>query len=235
MTDSASHTLNHPFTADLLKWYTEAAADLPWRRSRDPYRVWLSEIMLQQTQVATVIPYFERFIAAYPDVRALAAAPLAAVLKCWEGLGYYSRARNLHRAAQEVVNACDGKFPTSAAALIKLPGIGRYTANAIASIAFGERVAALDGNVIRVLSRLYDIPDEVSQPKTQERLWMLAEALITDESVQEPGEYNQAMMELGREICRPRKPRCGVCPVREHCAALAAGTQSERPNKRRDL
>src|SRR5579859_269719 len=159
------------FQRDLLAWFALAAADLPWRRTGDPYRIWLSEIMLQQTQVATVIPYYERFLSAFPGIEALAAAPLDRVLKLWEGLGYYSRARNMHRAAQCVVQDYGGRFPQSAAELQKLPGIGRYTAGAIASIAFGESVAVLDGNVIRVLSRLYDIAQPVTDTAVKNDLW----------------------------------------------------------------
>jgi A/G-specific adenine glycosylase len=217
-----------PLIASLLAWYDQAAADLPWRHTRDPYQVWLSEIMLQQTQVATVIPYFERFVATYPDVAALAAAPLDDVLKRWEGLGYYSRARNLHRAAKVIVAEYGRRFPETAADLQKLPGIGRYTAGAIASIAFGERAAVLDGNVMRVLARLYDVADDVRAAATQKRLWALAGSLVPAER---PGDYNQAMMELGRTICKPRQPRCRACPVAAHCLAFRHGTQDQRPVK----
>jgi A/G-specific adenine glycosylase len=214
------------FVPALLAWYERAAADLPWRRTRDPYPIWLSEIMLQQTQVATVIPYFERFLAEFATVEALASAPLDRVLKRWEGLGYYSRARNLHRAAQAI--ASNGGFPADAAGLQALPGIGRYTANAIASIAYNEPVAVLDGNVMRVLSRLYDIADDISATATRKRLWALAESLVPPTR---PGDYNQAMMELGRTICKPRQPICSACPLTEHCLAFQRGTQSERPVK----
>jgi A/G-specific adenine glycosylase len=217
-----------PFIASLLAWYGQAAADLPWRRARDPYHVWLSEIMLQQTQVATVISYFERFVEVYPDVSALAAASLDDVLKRWEGLGYYSRARNLHRAAQVIVAEQGGRFPETAAELQKLPGIGRYTAGAIASIAFGEQVAVLDGNVIRVLARLYDVAEDVRAPATQKRLWALAGSLVPAER---PGDYNQALMELGRTICKPRQPLCRACPVAVYCLAFQRDTQDQRPVK----
>ena len=216
------------FIPDLLAWYDRAAADLPWRRTRDPYHVWLSEIMLQQTQVATVIPYFERFVAAYPDVPTLAAAPLDDVLKRWEGLGYYSRARNLHKAAQAIVRDHVARFPETAEELQRLPGVGRYTAGAIASIAFGERVAVLDGNVIRVLSRLYDIADDVTETATKNRLWTLAESLVPADR---PGDANQALMELGRTICKPRQPLCNACPLTAHCLAFQRGTQAQRPVK----
>jgi A/G-specific adenine glycosylase len=221
------------FAADLSGWYAVSSADLPWRRTRDPYHVWLSEIMLQQTQVTTVIPYFQRFTAAYPTIGALAAAPLDDVLKRWEGLGYYSRARNLHRAAREVAAKHEGMLPNSAAALQKLPGIGRYTANAIASIAFGAHVAVLDGNVIRVLTRLYDISADIKAAATQKRLWALAEGLLRGVPSGGAGGHNQAMMELGREVCKPRRPLCAACPVNTYCVAYHNGTQAERPVKRR--
>lgn len=216
------------FSLPLLAWYDAHAAALPWRADADPYRVWLSEIMLQQTQVDTVMPYYIRFLQSYPDVFALANAPLSGVLKMWEGLGYYSRARNLHRAAQKVAQEFGGQFPTTALELQALPGIGRYTAGAIASIAFGERAPVLDGNVIRVFTRLQDIADDVTQSSVQARLWTLAETWLPDARV---GDYNQALMELGRTICKPRKPLCAECPISAHCRAYAAGTQHERPVK----
>jgi len=206
-----------------------ARRDLPWRQRRDPYAIWVSEIMLQQTQVATVIPYFERFMARFPTVSALAAAPLADVLKLWEGLGYYSRARNLHRAAQIVVAEHGGQLPPDPAALRRLPGIGRYTAGAIASLAFGADIPILDGNVIRVLARLFDLPDDVSQSATQSRLWALAESLIP---AGRAGAWNEGLMELGRRVCTAALPQCPLCPLAAHCAARAHGTQQERPVKR---
>jgi A/G-specific adenine glycosylase len=220
--------LNLNFQADLLAWYDRHAADLPWRRRRDAYGIWLSEIMLQQTQVDTVKPYYERFLSAYPTVEALAAAPLSDVLKLWEGLGYYSRARNLHQTAQKVANDYGGEFPRTAEALQELPGIGRYTAGAIASIAFGERAPVLDGNVIRVFSRLDDLDADVTLPATKTMLWEWAEAWLPPER---PGDYNQALMELGRTVCRPRNPLCGECPIRGHCLAFQHETQNERPVK----
>ncbi len=216
------------FQTDLLAWYDREAADLPWRQTTDPYRIWLSEIMLQQTQVATVIPYYERFLAAFPTVNDLATAPLDAVLKLWEGLGYYSRARNLHRAAQIVSTEHAGQFPTTAAELLKLPGIGRYTAGAIASIAFGENVPVLDGNVIRVFARLLDLSDDVTQTATKNKLWQRAEDWLP---AQRTGDYNQALMELGRTVCKPRNPLCGACPLQTTCQAFANNTQAERPVK----
>lgn len=216
------------FHTDLLAWYDRHAAELPWRGVQDGYRVWLSEIMLQQTQVETVKPYYARFLAAFPTVHDLAAAPLADVLKLWEGLGYYSRARHLHQTAQRVVRDYGGSFPRTADELQTLPGVGRYTAGAVASIAFGERVPVLDGNVIRVFARLTDLPDDVTQPAVKTRLWALAEAWLPPERA---GDYNQALMELGRVVCKPRNPRCGVCPVQRHCRAFASGTQKLRPVK----
>lgn len=214
---------------DLLDWYDQHAAALPWRENSDPYRIWLSEIMLQQTQVETVKPYFARFLVAYPTVDALATAPLSDVLKLWEGLGYYSRARNLHRAAQTVARDFGGKFPETVEGLLLLPGIGRYTAGAIASIAFGEVAPVLDGNVIRVFSRLIDLPDDVTQLAVKDRLWKLAGEWLPN---QRAGDYNQALMELGRTICKPRNPSCKECPIQTHCLAFAQGTQNQRPVKK---
>ncbi len=218
-------------TKMLLAWYDTRATDLPWRGTGNPYHVWLSEIMLQQTQIETVKPYYARFLEAYPTVQSLAAAPLDDVLKLWEGLGYYSRARNLHKAAQVVANELGGEWPTTAADLqAKLPGVGRYTAGAIASIAFDEPAAVLDGNVIRVLTRLEDIADDVTQTATKNRLWDIAQARVP---TTRPGDYNQAIMELGQAVCRPRNPACDECPVQRHCLAYTNGTQHERPVKKK--
>lgn len=222
----------HPlaFRTQLLAWYDANAADLPWRSSKDPYRIWLSEIMLQQTQIETVKPYYAAFTNAYPTVQALAAAPLDDILKLWEGLGYYSRARNLHKAAQTVAFEMDGTFPATAEGLQHLPGIGRYTAGAVASIAYDEPTPVLDGNVIRVFTRLYDIDRDVSQTAVKNELWQMAEALVPAER---PGDYNQALMELGQTVCRPKNPACAHCPVQDQCVAFANATQSERPVKRK--
>lgn len=214
------------FRRALLGWYRRDARDLPWRITRDPYLIWLSEAMLQQTQVTTVIPYFERFRGRYPTAADLAAAPLDDVLKLWEGLGYYSRARNLHRAAQEIVQA--GEFPQSAAQWQALPGIGRYTAAAIASIAHGEPVAVVDGNVKRVLARLYAIRNSISESATEQQFWGLAEELLARRCA---GDHNQAMMELGARICRPRRPDCDACPVRRFCEADRQGIAEQLPVK----
>lgn len=212
----------------LLRWYDVNAADLPWRSSDDPYRIWLSEIMLQQTQIDTVRPYYHRFLTAYPTVHDLANAPLDDVLKLWEGLGYYSRARNLHRTAQQIAGDYGGVFPSTVAGLMKLPGIGRYTAGAIASIAFDVPAPVLDGNVIRVLTRLHDIDDDVTQTQTKNHLWTIAERHVPQSRA---GDYNQAVMELGQTICTPKNPDCGRCPVAELCQARANNTQAERPVK----
>lgn len=220
-----------PFVDDLLTWYDRAAADLPWRsRNPDPYAVWLSEVMLQQTQVDTVIPYFGRFLDAYPTVRALADAPIDDVLKLWEGLGYYSRARNLYRAANVVAYELDGKFPDTVDGLLKLPGVGRYTAGAIASIAFGRQAALVDGNVYRVFARLMDYAGDITTPAAQAQMWAWAEDWIPAER---SGDYNQALMELGRTVCTPKSPRCGNCPIRKFCQAADMATQAERPVKKK--
>jgi A/G-specific adenine glycosylase len=220
---------NPDFARALLDWYAHAAAPMPWRGLRDPYRVWLSEVMLQQTRVTTVEGYYTRFLEAFPTIGSLAAAPLDQVLKQWEGLGYYARARNLHRLARVIMEEHGGRFPASADALRHLPGIGRYTAAAIASIAFDQPVAVLDGNVIRVLARLINLPDDVTQARVKASLWQLAESLLPTER---PGDYNQALMDLGRTICTPRRPACGICPVREFCLARAGGNVESRPVKK---
>lgn len=214
----------------LLDWWDQGHAQLPWRAetASDPYAVWVSEIMLQQTQIQTVIPYYERWMATFPTVQALAHASLDEVLKLWEGLGYYSRARNLHTAAQTVVEEWNGRLPATAKQLQTLKGIGRYTAGAIASIAFGESVAVLDGNVIRVLTRLFDISADVTQTATKKQLWQIAESLVPAERA---GAYNQALMELGQTVCQPQKPHCLLCPLSTLCQSRQKGTQLERPVK----
>jgi A/G-specific adenine glycosylase len=210
----------------LLAWWDAGHAKLPWRESADPYAVWVSEIMLQQTQITTVLPYYERWMARFPTVETLATASVDEVLKLWEGLGYYSRARNFHTAAQTVVQNYGGRIPETAVELMKLKGIGRYTAGAIASIAFDQPVPILDGNVIRVLSRLYDLPDDVTQTATKKKLWQTAEMLVPQ---QRPGAFNQALMELGQTICLSTTPKCHQCPLAAICLAKARGTQLERP------
>src|ERR1044071_3916981 len=215
-----------PLAAKLLKWYNANQRTLPWRGHPSAYAVWVSEIMLQQTRVETVIPYFERWMRLFPDVRALANASEHDVLNAWEGLGYYSRARNLHRAAKLVAGQYDGEIPRDLDELRKLPGIGRYTLGAIASIAFGMNVAALDGNIKRVYSRLFDIEEPVDSPAGEKILWGLADEHLPKGHA---GDYNQALMDLGATICVPKNPRCLICPVRELCKARENGTQDQRP------
>lgn len=210
----------------LLAWWDSHKADLPWRRTHDPYAIWIAEVMLQQTQIATVIPYYERWLERFPTVESLAAAPLGEVLQYWEGLGYYSRARNLHAAAITLVNQHHGQLPRHHEALLELPGIGAYTAGAIASIAFGLPVPIVDGNIIRVLTRLTDMADDVTTGPAKKKLWQLAATLVPSER---PGDYNQALMELGQKICVPVRPQCHHCPIHDHCRARQNGTQMERP------
>jgi len=210
----------------LLKWYSTHARDLPWRRSRDPYRVWISEIMLQQTQVATVGAYFDRFVRAFPNVQSLAAAEEADVLRLWEGLGYYRRARQLLAAARQLADAYGGRFPDEAVELQQLPGIGRYTAGAIASIAFNRRAPILEANTIRLLSRLVAFRGNPHTQAGQRPLWHVAEEILPQKRV---AEFNQALMELGSLICTPSEPKCHACPLAAVCAAQAAGVQSEIP------
>jgi A/G-specific adenine glycosylase len=210
----------------LLRWFRDNARDLPWRRSRDPYQVWVSEIMLQQTQVVTVIPYFERFIAQFPDVRTLANADQRQVLRLWEGLGYYRRACQLHAAAQIIEEQHQGKFPSDFEAILDLPGIGRYTAGAIASIAFGARQPILEANTIRVLSRLIAYRDDPRKAAGQKLLWTLAEELLPSKNV---AYFNQALMELGSTFCSPREPDCDLCPLRRICQACKLGLQDQIP------
>ena len=213
------------FATDLLVWYDAHSRVLPWRGERDPYRVWLSEIMLQQTQTQTVKGYYARFLERFADVFALADAPEEEVLKLWEGLGYYSRARNLHAAAKVVAGELGGAFPGSAEGLRKLPGVGPYAANAIASIAYGEPVPALDGNQARVLSRVLAWEEEIKTPFD-----LLSPALeLLDR--RRPGDYNQALMDLGASICTPKGPKCDLCPVAGHCRALADDACEDFPRK----
>src|SRR5262249_34111203 len=200
----------------LLTWYATHRRDLPWRRSRDPYLVWISEIMLQQTQVATVRDYFERFMRTYPDVESLAAADETDVLRLWEGLGYYRRARQLHAAAKKVVAEFGDEFPSNPDALQKLPGIGRYTAGAIASIAFDRRAAILEANTIRLLSRLIAYRGNPHSQVGQRPLWRVAEEILPQARV---AEFNQALMEVGSLICTPSEPKCPECPLSVVCAA----------------
>jgi A/G-specific adenine glycosylase len=214
----------------LLDWYKKNKRDLPWRKTRDPYRTWVAEVMLQQTRVDTVIPRYERLLKRFPDVRALARARVDGVLKAWEGLGYYSRARHLHEAARVVVQHFGGEIPSEMENLRKLPGVGSYTAGAILSIAFGRRFAAIDGNVIRVITRLFAIKDPVDGNKAKTRIGAIAERLVP---ASEPGHYNQALMDLGSGICTPRSPACPDCPLAAACRAREKGIQESIPVKRK--
>ena len=200
----------------LLSWYDKRARPLPWRETKDPYRIWVSEVMLQQTQVKTVESYYRRFIGRFPSVEDLARAAPDEVMKQWEGLGYYGRARHLHRAAREVVERFDGRVPDTIEDLLSLSGIGRYTAGAILSIAFEKPEAVLDGNVIRVLSRIFHVTEDVRKASTEKMLWSLSESLLPKRRIRD---YNQALMELGALVCRTRNPACSDCPVSRICEA----------------
>ena len=220
-----------PFTlmtiaAPLLAWFDAHARRLPWRGSIDPYTVLVSEVMLQQTRVETVIPYFEHWMKRFPTVASLAEAPLQDVLTAWEGLGYYSRARNLQRAAQMIMGEFHGKIPADLPSLRRLPGVGRYTAGAVASIAFGLPAPTLDGNIRRVLSRVFDVSEDARSPVGERRLWSLAAGQLPADR---PGDYNQALMDLGATICTPQAPDCLACPLAALCQARALGIQTERP------
>ena len=214
----------------LLRWFHENQRELPWRASRDPYRVWIAEIMLQQTRIAAVLPYYERFLARFPDVASLARARDVEVLKLWSGLGYYGRARNLHRAAQEIVARHGGQFPRDPEAALALPGIGRYTAAAVLSIAYDEPLALLDGNVARVLARLGAIRGDLRAHGRWERLSETARRMLAKRA---PGDWNQALMELGETICTPRSPVCGECPISRWCRAQSLGLTGSIPAPRR--
>ncbi len=216
----------NPVTDSLLAWYDRSARILPWRGIHDPYRTWISEAMLQQTRVDTVLPYYDRFLSRFPDLPSLAAADEADVLKCWEGLGYYSRARNLLKGARQVMSGFSGRLPADPAQLQTICGIGPYMAGAIASIAFGVPVPAVDGNVIRVVSRLYGIREDVSRPDTRREVESLAAALVP---AGRPGDHNQAMMDLGATVCVPGTPDCGRCPVSAFCDAFRRGDAASLP------
>jgi A/G-specific adenine glycosylase len=209
-------------------WYLRGHRDLPWRRTSDPYRVWVSEIMLQQTRAQAVVPYYERFLERFPSVEALSDASESDVLALWSGLGYYSRARNLRRAAREVVDS--GGFPPDYESIRALPGIGDYTAAAVASIAFHQPFAVLDGNVLRVVARVENDASDIGAPRTRERFRQVAQSWLDRK---DPGRFNQALMELGATVCLPRNPQCLVCPLAPHCRALAEGTVGQVPVKLR--
>ncbi len=214
----------------IVAWFDREKRDLPWRRTSDAYAVWISEAMLQQTRVETVIPYYTRFLERFPDVHALAEAQLESVLTAWAGLGYYRRARSLHAGAREIVARFGGALPNDPARLREIPGVGPYTAGAIASIAFQERAPLVDGNVARVLSRLFAIDEPIDAPATVKRLWQLAGELVP---AHRPGDYNQALMELGAMVCKVESPRCELCPLALECRARAQGRAQELPKTTR--
>ncbi len=216
------------FAEALLHWYPKIYRRLPWRDTTDPYAIWVSEIMLQQTQVATVLPYYRRFLSTYPTVSSLAAAPLDHVLKLWQGLGYYARARYLHRAAQKVVDTFGATIPSSRAELQSLPGIGRSTAGAILNIAFGQRHPILDGNVKRVLSRYFCVRGPIKEKRVEDRLWQLSAQVLPQKRV---AIFTQAIMELGATVCLPKRPQCSLCPVASGCQGYKKGVQDKLPLK----
>lgn len=217
---------------ELVNWYREEKRDLPWRHSSDPYHIWISEVMLQQTRVDTVIPYFERFIQAFPTMKHLAAAEEGDLLKLWEGLGYYSRARNLQHGVREVIEDYQAKVPETREEISSIRGIGPYTAGAILSIAYGKPEHAVDGNVMRVLSRLYAIEEDIALPKTRKTFEQLVTLLIDPEDA---SSFNQGLMELGALICTPQKPKCLLCPVREECRAFEEGKTDSLPIKSKKM
>ena len=232
MIDKALHKFdNFSFQNKLITWYLENKRDLPWRKTTDPYKIWVSEIMLQQTKVDTVIPYYEKFMDHYPTIDDLAEANEQEVLKDWEGLGYYSRARNLLEAAREVVSKYDGKVPKDPKALGELKGIGPYTKGAISSIAFNQPEPAVDGNVMRVLSRILLIKENISEQKVRKRFENIVRELICETN---PSSFNQGLMELGALICTPRSPACLLCPVQEECRAFHEGIQEKLPVKQKN-
>lgn len=227
MEESDKHATD-ALRAKLLAWFDERSRDLPWRQTRDPYKIWVSEIMLQQTRVETVRPYYKAWMAAFPTVEDLARAELDDVLHLWQGLGYYRRARTLHRAARELVEERAGATPTTYTSWLEVPGVGTYTAGAISSIAFDEVVPAVDGNVLRVLSRLFDDDGDIASAATRRRFEEVA-ALLVDPV--RPGDFNQALMELGATICMPRRAECLLCPVNDLCAVRGTGRELELPIK----
>ncbi len=210
-------------------WYEKSARDLPWRETRDPYRIWISEIMLQQTTVAAVVPYYERFFRAFPDLESLANAEEERVLKLWEGLGYYSRARNIWKAARQLWETSKGEFPETVAELQQLAGIGRYTAGAIVSFAFDRKAPILEANTLRLYSRLLGYENDPRAAEGQRILWQFAEDVLPHAN---PGFINQALMELGSRVCTPKEPACDVCPLQKECRAFAIGRQTEIPHRR---
>ncbi|GIQ69199.1 A/G-specific adenine glycosylase [Xylanibacillus composti] len=226
--DTVEQSKREYFAGRLVEWFRAHQRDLPWRRTKDPYKIWVSEIMLQQTRVETVIPYYERFMERFPTLEALAEAPEEDVLKLWEGLGYYSRARNLQAAVREVQSDYGGVVPDEPKDIAALKGVGPYTAGAILSIAYGKPEPAVDGNVMRVLSRFFLLRDDIAKPATRKHMERLLRTVIPQEAA---GDFNQALMELGATICTPRSPHCLVCPVMEHCAGRLAGEEETLPLK----
>jgi len=214
---------------ELLAWYSRSARDLPWRKTTDVYPVWVSEIMLQQTQVATVVPYYKRFLEAFPTVQRLAAASEQEVLRLWEGLGYYRRARQLHEAARRIVENHGGRFPESLKEAVALPGVGRYTAGAVLSIAYGKRLPIVEANTIRLYSRLMLLEGDPTRSAELKRLWQFADALLPES---DPGRFNQALMELGSTVCTPREPDCPACPLVDFCPTAARGWQDRIPGRK---
>lgn len=230
ITDSACAPADRGFSESLIAWQKRHGRHrLPWQQTRDAYRIWLSEIMLQQTQVATVIPYYQRFLQRFPDVAALAAAPVEEVMALWAGLGYYTRARNLHRCAQAVVERHGGQFPADVGQLAALPGIGQSTAAAIAAFAYGARAAILDGNVKRVFCRVFGIEGFPGQAAVERQLWLRAEALLPEQDIEA---YTQGLMDLGATLCTRSRPRCGDCPMHPRCVAHASGRTAELPERK---
>jgi A/G-specific adenine glycosylase len=221
--------MQSPIIQKLLDWYAKHQRDFPWRQFPDPYPVWVSEIMAQQTRLDTMLPYFQRWMERFPSISALAQASQQDVLNLWEGLGYYSRARNLHQAAKIVADSFNGRLPETRTELETLPGIGRYTAGAIASIAFGKDEAVVDGNVKRVYARLFQVTEPVNTPAGEQEIWSLAEAHLPPGQA---GDYNQALMDLGATICLPRKPDCSICPLAEDCLARKNNLTDQLPVKK---
>ncbi|GIP15783.1 hypothetical protein J40TS1_14250 [Paenibacillus montaniterrae] len=228
MTQLSLEQKKEMYGQNLLEWYHHIQRDLPWRKNHDPYRIWVSEIMLQQTRVDTVIPYFNAFISKFPTVKVLAEAPEEEVLKCWEGLGYYSRARNLQAGAKMVMELHHGQMPTTKEEVAALKGVGPYTCGAIMSIAYNEPIPAVDGNVMRVISRFFALDDDIAKPSTRIKLEKLVETMIPQGQARY---FNQALMELGALICTPKSPNCLLCPVMEHCEARLQGREHELPIK----
>lgn len=216
------------FSQDLIEWFEKNKRKLPWRETRNPYHIWVSEVMLQQTQVNTVIPYYHRFLDQFPTIESLASAPTDRLMKAWEGLGYYARARNMQHAARTILSDFKGQVPGSYDQLLSLKGFGNYTAASVSSIAFSEPHAAVDGNVIRVVSRLFAIADDVKKPKTKEQIQSIADKLLPPDK---PGSFNEAMMELGAVICTPKTPKCSSCPVQHYCEAYQKGNVDAYPYK----